>query len=298
MTEFFSDQEKGKKELITENISNNLYNTLLELHESYKNNLSFSFSMLCSDGDGVVCGFDENKFIRRIQSIIPDLSFSLIKTNAFNKPESVDEKLNYAIIDFLQFIYDNIKDYEVINYHYYMKHHHIKEIVTEDAKNKFREEVNQLFERNGVVFYLDQNGSIKRKLQTGMQNLINKIDISKTETELKKHLLEACSQIISPKTDDRKYALRDLWDAFERIKTIINPSDKKDSANQLVDRIVKIDNLNKYIIENEFKQLTEIGNQYHIRHAELTQIDVNDIHTIDYLFFRMMALINIALKVI
>ncbi|RCW89182.1 hypothetical protein DFQ08_1221 [Winogradskyella arenosi] len=50
------------------------------------------------------------------------------------------------------------------------------------------------------------------------------------------------------------------------------------------------------LIEDEFKLLTKIGNEYKIRHHETDKIEVSKSKHIDYLFFRMLSLIDLCIK--
>ena len=93
--------------------------------------------------------------------------------------------------------------------------------------------------------------------------------------------------------NDKKIALEKLWDAFERIKTYFD-KDKKLSTEQLV--ILVSTNFDKDFINNEFKELTTIGNTYNIRHHEKGKIIISENKHIEYLFFRMLALLNLCVE--
>ena len=116
---------------------------------------------------------------------------------------------------------------------------------------------------------------------------------NKTETkdeELNKLIDEAKERFLKP--DDQNIALEKLWDAFERIKTYYD-SNKKKSANRLIDQI-SID-LDRDIFEEEFQMLTKIGNNYRIRHHETDKKPIYTANQINYLFFRMLSLIDLSL---
>lgn len=92
----------------------------------------------------------------------------------------------------------------------------------------------------------------------------------------------------------KQEAIEKLWDAFERIKTYLIGKDKKEKAESLIKLISN--EINSSIFETEFKTLTDIGNNYMIRHAETDKIRINDNINQDYLFFRMLALLNLAIQ--
>ena len=116
----------------------------------------------------------------------------------------------------------------------------------------------------------------------------------KTKTndqELDSLINEAKDRFFIPK--DKQIALEKLWDAFERIKTYFG-SNKRKSSSELVS--ITPDGFNFEFIENEFKLLTKIGNEYRIRHHETDKIELKKSKHIDYLFFRMLSLIDLCIK--
>lgn len=88
-------------------------------------------------------------------------------------------------------------------------------------------------------------------------------------------------------------AVEKLWDAFERLKTLLDP--KKDvGAEKLISAMSKGQTSN--ILEDEFNTLTTIGNNCSIRHHETTKRQITNLLELNYLYFRMLALINYALE--
>ena len=83
-------------------------------------------------------------------------------------------------------------------------------------------------------------------------------------------------------------ALEKIWDAFERIKTILNAENKQHGAKGLCELCSS--SLKYKEIETEFKNLTKIGN------FETDKIQFKDENTKAYLYFRMLILLNFAAK--
>ena len=88
--------------------------------------------------------------------------------------------------------------------------------------------------------------------------------------------------------NDKQIALEKLWDAFERLKTYYVDLDKK---NSLI-KIISICGFDEDILIKEFEMLTKIGNSFQIRHHETNRIPIENIQDLDYLFYRMLSLIN------
>jgi len=109
-------------------------------------------------------------------------------------------------------------------------------------------------------------------------------DLNKLIEESKKRFL---------KQGDKHIALEKLWDAFERIKTYYE-EDKKKSVKKLIS-VISVD-LETDIFESEFNILTRIGNEYRIRHHETSKKAINSDMQINYLFFRMLSLIDLCIN--
>lgn len=102
----------------------------------------------------------------------------------------------------------------------------------------------------------------------------------------------ACSKFRDPAPAARQEAVRSLWDAWERLKTL--DGEKKISTQVLLDRAAQEEEFRKRL-ETEARTLTDIGNQFGIRHSETTQIPLARIEHWDYLFHRLFALIYLLL---
>jgi hypothetical protein len=84
----------------------------------------------------------------------------------------------------------------------------------------------------------------------------------------------------------RREALEKLWDAWERRKSLSEPADKRRSVELLLNRASAESNLRDRI-EVEARQLTEIGNNFMIRHTEATKTPITESIRVDYLFHRL-----------
>lgn len=97
--------------------------------------------------------------------------------------------------------------------------------------------------------------------------------------------------------DEKKIGLEKIWDAFERLKTI-EDSNKKKSINQIISIITNDNQKLADMINTEFKELTEIGNTYFIRHSETSQNKLPNEYFIEYLYFRMLSLVSCVLTLL
>lgn len=201
----------------------------------------------------------------------------------------------YAILDSIEFVYKNLWDYKVGQYHSYFKHDHLELLNTRACRENFRGEVNQMFERNGIIFYLDTDGEIKRQLPAELDSLIQQLKIHTADQRLNELIQQATEDIRKPELKDRTYALEKLWDAFERMKTFYSP-DKKTSSTQVFQRAASTTAEFESVLIDESQCLTKIGNKYQIRHFETDKIQITDPKLVDYLYYRMLSLVSLCIE--
>lgn len=106
-------------------------------------------------------------------------------------------------------------------------------------------------------------------------------------------LKDARNKFLNPDPKTRKESLERLWDVWERIKTL-KGTDKKKSIEKILNG-ASTDGTFREELEKEARTLTEIGNTFHIRHSETTQVHLTSDSHIDYLFHRLYALIHLIL---
>lgn len=311
---FFSNREnynnKGQMtELIPINVWNGIaicVNTLI-----HNNNLAKDYPSKCPDGNGI-CGVDEKSFYVSAKSLIPTIEFlpqyggdieplsnNYLDPNPFEQTEEVGKKRKqfmYNVLDFVEFVFAHICDVQNGKYHEFYHHYELIFVNTTKAKEKFVNDVNEIFSRNNIAFKLCDNGQIQRILNEQLNNLINTVNEPK-EKILNDLLKLATEKIKSPKIEERRIALEKLWDAYERIKTVINPNNKQCSSNELIEKVSKGNVSMKEVLIEECKMLNKIGNEYfQIRHSEMNKTPIDEVEHIDYLFFRMYSIINLLLN--
>lgn len=160
----------------------------------------------------------------------------------------------------------------------------------EARPNKFSELINLLFEENNINYRL-RGGKfeISHELEVRAQTELTK------EKTLKELLEETNKHFRSNNISDKQIALEKLWDAFERLKTSFSDN-KKESVAQLISKMSLGNDDLKIRLDNEFNLLTEIGNNYQIRHHESGKKEIPNINYYTYFFHRCVALVNLALN--
>jgi len=303
--DYFTDRETGKKEQTVNEIDIPVWNGIVAIFDSFiaDNSLSKDFPEKCLDGQGI-CGCNTTLLYDKLKALIPKAEIPITRKEKFvtnyndwetNRKEVENKIDTFTTLDLLEFCYRHLYDpIPIGSLHEYFNHYHLIFTDTGNSKHKYREEINSLFERNGIAYQLSVEGNIIRLIQEVFAQMINRKFQTKDAT-LNQLLTEASQFILHPKITDRIRAIEKLWDAFERIKTFYN-SDKKASSSQLINLVANENALIETYIVIEAKILAEIGNKFQIRHFETDKQEITDVAHIDYLFFRMFSLIDLFIK--
>jgi len=117
------------------------------------------------------------------------------------------------------------------------------------------------------------------------------------DQKLDEILSDARKKYFSTDPSSHKEAVERLWDAWERLKTLENPNNKKKSIEKLLDKAATEREFRELLEEEEATKLTTIGNKFHIRHAEVGQIGIERVEHFDYLFHRLLSMILLLIKI-
>jgi hypothetical protein len=299
---YFSDEELGSKELSSEEISVTVWNSIVAIYKQFISNgaLAGNFATECPDGQGI-CGCCETQLENILKGEIPDLPVPVVQAHTSYNYSLQEDKADglpnkYAILDFLQFLHENIKTpVQQGRYHDYYRHYHYSFLDDDVFKNQFRERINTIFSRNGIVFFLDEDGQIKRSIPKSISKIITDIRFNTGDERLNELLEISYSKFVLPRTESRIESLEKIWDAFERMKTYFEEN-KKTSALKLIDVVSKDNPLFSQYMNDEFAALTNIGNKFQIRHFETDKVKLESNLHIDYLFYRMSSLIHLCVE--
>jgi len=307
---YFSDVDLNENETISPDV----WNGVVSIYEEMINTNKFAkyFPEMCWEYTNRCIGTDRSKLENKLKSHIPNLKLPIQIYNNRKKYdfdfESVedDKPILNNMVDFIQFMYKHISNPKELSDNYeHLKfashsHYEFDKNISEQKKD-FLDEINTIFNRNNLNLKLQEDGEVIRTIPEQFEEITKKVSFSKNEV-LNKLLNEAYLKFKSHRIEDRKIALERLWDSFERIKTFHNKGDKSKSAEELINLISDGNDLFKYFLNSndnklkgEFKVLTKFGNEFHIRHFETDKEEIKSSNHIDYLFYRMSALINLCL---
>ena len=299
MEELYTERHGMRKEIIkTETITIDVYRMLIVCCEKYLDNLGSGYPEYCPDGNGI-CGVDKQQLFAVLKYRIPDLFRNEYSYNFSLVPTESDEYNQYALLDFIEYLAQNMKTIIRGSYHDFFKHYHLKFSDSSESVEKFRKEINDIFIISGLQYRLSESKQIERI--TDSDSLIEETKQASnnlSENGLREILLEAIDLYKSAKPSNHHLATEKIWDALERLKTIYLTAeiDKKGSIELVLDKVSKGDSDFKNLFETEFKELTGIGNRFRIRHHETDKINITDDKYFDYFFNRCLSLISLTLK--
>lgn len=279
----------------TSQISVDMYKILLDCCEQYYENIAWKFPEICPDGNGC-CGLDMSKMGAFLKFEIPTLY-----RDSYDRIVAPDRYYDtydqYALLDYIEFIGNNIKDVTDCYWHSYFKHNDLSFGENGQTFEKFCQDINAIFKKTGLLYTFSEYGEIERVeensvLSEDVENAIAAV----REPGLTELLMEAIQKHKSPKPTDHRDAVEKIWDAWERLKTYYTAMDKKSSASKIVNDIAGGHQDYIALFNTEFATLTKIGNNHRIRHHETDKIDITDDKYYDYFFNRCLSIIALAIQ--
>ena len=300
--EYFSDKEKGTRPRIIENISPTIWDGIQGLIYKLQNNESFgyAFPRYCRDGPDS-CGCDKALFEATLKCEIPEMVLPIGQ----NPPPDL------VILDLIEFCHKYTAKPQRGDFHktilpgfdalYFatslghegLGHYHYKYDV-ELGQEEFRDAINLIFSRNGIVYELERSGKIIRLTHEGLREKLHQTNFNTGDHHLDSLLDAARIKILDRHPEIRKEALEKLWDAWERLKTI-ESMDKKTGIQLLLKKVSSEPNFLE-LLNKESGDITNIGNKFTIRHHETNKTPITSDDQVEYLFSRLFDLIYLLLK--
>ena len=243
--------------------------------------LTESFPLHCLDGG--IYGCDHELLGRAIRAEVPGVEF----------PVAVDAVPDTVpALELAEFLYARVSTAGRKDYHAFPKHEHFAGFDRSGGKAEFEHAVNTLLQRRGLPF--EMRGGIVQRVESMLVARALTSTIWRTcDAHLDEMLESAREKFYSKDPALRRDALDELWDAFERVKTL-ESVDKREGIAKLLDRTAAEPKF-RAILEEDAKELTALGNDLMIRHKETDKPPIEDEKHVDYLFTRMFAFLRLVL---
>jgi len=225
-----------------------------------------------NDG-GYVLDFNDATFSR---FTIKTVGIDIQKKYKLSKGKSMMsffEDADVRIEDKIHLLIALLESYEAYNVKHMYDYKVNPNIAAEKIKKSSLEQCEQIIQKYSGILSVDSSEIIEE----GLSELIEK------------------ANYYYPK--DIQIALEKAWDAFERIKTMFKGG-KKTSIETLIQKISNDETKHIKLLNDEFFELTSIGNNFRIRHFETDKIEIVSDDFKRYLFNRCMSLIKLSLNYI
>jgi hypothetical protein len=213
---YFSEREQGESPRSGEDLTGPTWTGLQSEIAKRINDGSFgaTYPEICHDG-GATVGADQLAFWNAMHARMPSLE-ERPWLYAINEPPPVP-----VVMDIIEFCWQSVGKPLAIpgGYHPFFKHHHLKFNI-DAGRAEFRDAINDIFRRNGLVFELTAQGAIERLAPPVLQETLTSATFATGDALLDGMLEDARRKYMSPDEPVRREALEKLWDAFERIKTL------------------------------------------------------------------------------
>jgi len=233
--------------------------------------------------DGYPMGCAANKIHGRLMQELGDVEWPLPN-------EKPDKEVIFDYIEFFhRFISKPIESW----YHSWCGNNHPKEYDQKAAQNEYAERINQLFVNFRTV-YKFEHGQVIREGSPILDTEVRSIELLSDDQHLQRLLNAAIGDFYDRSGQKKLQALRSLVDVFERLKTI-ESGDKKESASKVIQKLSPLQEM-QALLASDMRALTEISNNFTIRHHEITKKELRDEDLIEYLFYLYYDFIRIILK--
>lgn len=277
--DYYSDRVRGPRPRTLEEADDAIWGGVYALLERSIDSgaLAREYPLRCEDGGGIYA-CDRDGLMATLRAEIPDLGWPL---STYTVPPTL------AILDLLEFIFRHAYHADDGAYHSYYKHHHLR-FDRDEGRREFHASINRLLARSGTVYELSERGRIERTVPSVVAaGLRHELPATK-DVAFDQLMATAASKFLDRDPAVRQDGLEKLWDAFERCKTVI-ASDKKAGVTALIAVATHAaDSAEATLLEQEFRALTTIGNEYRIRHHETAAAPLS-MAAVDHLFVRMYA---------
>ena len=242
----------------------------------------------CPDRPGAVTGSDQDQFYGALQGQHPEIEIPL---NPNTLPATVPS------LELTEFCHRLVSKPLSAGAHEFFGHFHYADFSKEEGQTEFADQINTIFRRQRLAYELQANGQVRRLLPPVLREALASGKFTSEDNDLNRLLESARYKFGSPDFRTRYDALKDLWDAFERLKTLEPPrTDKRQSSTALIARVSREPKIREMLDGEMRVELEMFGNGFFIRHANAEQVSLQTSEEIDYLFHRLFAVIRLLLR--
>jgi AbiJ N-terminal domain 4 len=282
---YFTDRNFGPVPRTTTELDEAVRRGIIGLLRTRANDGSFGleYPELCTDGRGPI-GTDINA-----------LRDALAAHRLFNFiDQGAPLPTTFEVLDLIEFGFENIAEPRRGDFHGFFGHYHLG-FAQAEGRAAYCAAINRILERSGVAFELKDTGRVERIAPEVLREALSQAVFRTGDSILDEMLERARTRFLSRNPETRRGSLETLWDAWERLKSLEGGADKRESTARILSRASEEPNF-RGVLEVESRTVTDIGNEFMIRHSEIDKIPIADDEHVDFLFHRLFALVRLLLR--
>lgn len=197
------------------------------------------------------------------------------------------------IFDFIEFFGRFVSKPTSSWYHSFCGDHHPTAYDPDAGRQEYEAEVNRLFKKMRHPYRV-KNGEVRLENSPLLDTPLANIELQTDDDHLK-GLVDSAIRDFQDRSGTRKsLGLRQMVDAFERLKTI-KDDDKKRSVAKVINGLSPEDHV-RSALNDDMKELTGIANNFCIRHHERGKKPLVDEDMIEFLFYQYFNYVRLILK--
>jgi hypothetical protein len=281
---YFSERQHGARSAVREDFDAESWGGVVAALRQRINDGSFAyvFPEMCQDGKGPF-GTNCIDLALAAKARVPSITWPL-------DPQEIPPATD--VLDVLEFCFKCIAKPIRRGFHQFYEHYHL-DFDPKTGRVIFREEVNEVFRRNDLAYHMGPDGQIVRVHSPVLQASL-RAPFQTGDATLDDFLRRAVELFLDPAPTARTDALKVLWDAWERVRTL-HAADKKQSMAILLEKVTHEEAF-RTTLDSEAKELNRIGNSFAIRHSGTEQTPLESDCHVSYLFHRLFALLELLLR--
>jgi hypothetical protein len=288
----FSERERGRLPRTTEAVDSRAWGGLVAIvsQQLARHGFAHDFPIGCLDVPGNVVATDEQMFALAFRDEVPRVTWPLWAP-AVPEPS--------AIMDMIEFCCRRVAKVgdRPGGWHPFYGHHHL-DFDVEAGRIAFTADINNWYARNGLAYELTADSEVRRLGPPVVRERLQEIEFDTGDPALDAFLERARAKYGQPDLGLRLEALKELWDAWERLKSSRIPVQgrKKESTERLLEQAAHGSPEFLAEISADAASLTSIGNDFSIRHSEVGKVAVDDAEHIDFMFGRLFNLVYLVVR--
>lgn len=197
------------------------------------------------------------------------------------------------VLDIVEFFYRHVAAPAEQWYHSYCQSYHPSSYDVAKGRYSYTIEINKKFARFGHP-YVMRGGVVRLTSDTRLDQMVWGAGFRMKDQHLAELLDSARSCFYDRSGTKKVEGLRSIVDAFERVKTL-EDNDKRQSITKTIGKITP-DKRAAGLFDAHVKNLTDLANQFQIRHHEADKTPLGNGGLTEYFFYAYYSFVLLALR--